>query len=328
MTKIIDTFLFSEPHEKEALLIKFILGGEAITEWVIVENEYTFQGEHKGVFAQQVLDSDERFAPFCDRIHLISASLQHPPIDYTRKDIDTQGMDSERRQRSLAQKYIVEKYGHEPDVWVLLSDADEVIDFDSFPDNFTFLTTKLTAANDGLVQIPRRRFWYDYDNLWNAVRATPIVTVQRLAQATGDMGMGLLRSDYIGAVPEWERTLVFEYSYCYEKEHILRKYRTFPHGGYSDAEILQTIRCNHIPMSAFRNKTIDLHKDLWMEKVELTSTNSPRYVRQHLERLRTNVIEKKYLSNRQEDYPHLYTFSHKFRFFVKQLAKTILQRFK
>ncbi|HAK75357.1 MAG TPA: hypothetical protein DCR35_16575 [Runella sp.] len=328
MTKIIDTFLFSEPHEKEALLIKFILGGEAITEWVIVENEYTFQGEHKGVFAQQVLDSDERFTPFRDRIHLISASLQHPPIDYTRKDIDTQGMDSERRQRSLAQKYIVEKYGHETDVWVLLSDADEVIDFDSFPDNFTFLTTKLTTANDGLVQIPRRRFWYDYDNLWNAVRATPIVTVQRLAQATGDMGMGLLRSDYIGAVPEWERTLVFEYSYCYSRESILRKFRTFPHGGMTDEEISQSMRCNHIPISKFRNKKLDLHPELWMEKVVLDNHNAPRYVKNHLKTLRTNVIDDKYLANRQADYPHLYTFFHKFRFFVKQLAKTILQRFK
>ncbi|WP_028523696.1 hypothetical protein [Runella limosa] len=328
MTKIIDTFLFSEPHEKEALLIKFILGGSFVTEWVIVENEYTFQGEYKGVFAQQVLDSDERFAPFRDRLHLISASLQHPPIDYTRKDIDTQGMDSERRQRSLAQKYIVDKYGHEPDTWVLLSDADEAIDFDSFPDNFSFLENKLSSANDGLLQIPRRRFWYDYDNLWNAVRATPIVTVQRLAQATGDMGMGLLRSDYIGAVLEWERTLVFEYSYCYDLESILRKYRTFPHGGYSDAEIIQTTRCNHIPMSAFRNKVIDLHKDLWMEKVVLTPANSPRYVREHLTQIQTHVIDQNYVSNRKTDYPHLYSISHRVSFGVKQLGKKILQTFK
>lgn len=328
MTKIIDTFLFSEPHEKEVLLIKFIVGSDYITEWVIVENEYTFQGEYKGVFAQQVLDSDERFAPFRDRIHLISASLQYPAIDYTRKDIDTQGMASERRQRSLAQKYIVEKYGHESDVWVLLSDTDEVIDFDSFSDNFTFLTTQLTAANDGLVQVPRRRFWYDYDNLWNAVRATPIVTVQRLAQATGNMGMGLLRSDYIGAVTEWERTLVFEYSYCYRREHILRKFRTFPHGGMTDEEITQSMRCNHIPISKFRNKKLDLHKELWMEKVALTPHNSPRYVQENFTTLRTNIIDEMYVANRKIDYPHLYSLSHRVGFWVKQLGKKIVQTLK
>ncbi|MCU0339535.1 MAG: hypothetical protein MUE30_06605, partial [Spirosomaceae bacterium] len=149
MTTIIDTFLFSEPHEKESLLIKLILGGDFITEWIIVENEYTFQGEYKGVFAQQVLDGDERFAPFRDRIHVISASMKHPPIDYNRKDIDTQGMDSERRQRSLAQNYILSKY---PDTtWVLLSDADEALDLTSFADNLVFLETKLKTAQNGMV---------------------------------------------------------------------------------------------------------------------------------------------------------------------------------
>jgi hypothetical protein len=321
MTTIIDTFLFSEPHEKEALLIKLMLGGDFIREWVVVENEYTFQGEYKGVFAQQVLDGDERFAPFRDRIHVISASMQHPPIDYNRKDIDTQGMDSERRQRSLAQDYIISKYPD--DAWVLLSDADEALDLTSFADNLFFLETKLKTAQNGMVQIPRRRFWYDFDNLWNAVRATPIVTVARLRQATGDMGMGLLRSDYIGAVPEWERTLVFEYSYCYQKEHILRKYQTFPHGGYTEEEILQTMHCNHIPISSFRGSKIDLHRDLWMEKVTLTEVNSPVYVRQNLETLRTSVVAINYKQNRKEAYPHLFTTLHKMIFRLKQGLKKI-----
>jgi hypothetical protein len=321
MTTIIDTFLFSEPHEKESLLIKLILGGDFITEWIIVENEYTFQGEYKGVFAQQVLDGDERFAPFRDRIHVISASMKHPPIDYNRKDIDTQGMDSERRQRSLAQNYILSKY---PDTtWVLLSDADEALDLTSFADNLFFLETQLKTAQNGMVQIPRRRFWYDFDNLWNAIRATPIVTVARLRQATGDMGMGLLRSDHISAVPEWERTLVFEYSYCYQKEHILRKFKTFPHGGYTEEEILQTMHCNHIPISSFRGSKIDLHRDLWMEKVLLTEVNSPTYVRQNLAKLRTNVISSDYKKNREKAYPHLFTTLHKMIFQFKQIIKKL-----
>lgn len=322
MTKIVDTFLFSEPHEKESLLIKLILGGEFITEWIIVENEYTFQGEYKGVFAREVIENDERFAPFRSRIHIISASMKHPPIDYSRQDVDTQGMDSERRQRSLAQAYILNKYPD--DTWVLLSDADEALDLTSHPDNLFFLEAKLQTAHKGMVQVPRRRFWYDFDNLWNAVRATPIVTVARLRQATGDMGMGLLRSDHIGAVPEWERTLVFEYSYCYQKEYILRKYQTFPHGGYTEQEIMQTMRCNHIPISSFRGSKIDLHRDLWMEKVALTESNSPAYVREHLEDLRTHVVDADYEQNRKQDYPYLYTIKHRTSHFFKYMAKKIL----
>lgn len=322
--QIIDTFLFSEPFEKESLLIKLILGGEFISEWIIVENAYTFQGEYKGIFAQQVLDSDARFAPFRDRIHIISASVAYPPIDYSRKDIDTQGMDSERRQRSLTRDYIINKY---PDkTWVLLSDADEALDLVSHPENYPLLTQQLQTAND-LVCIPRRRFWYDFDNLWNAVRATPIATVARLRAATGDMGMGFLRSDNIGAVPEWRKTLVFEYSYCYEREHILRKFRTFPHGGMTDQEIAQSMRCNHIPISAFRNKKLDLHRDLWMEKVDLTPDNSPLYVRENLDWLRTQVVDNNYLQHRLTDYPQLYTPQHRAAFVIKQTAKKVLRRF-
>ena len=324
--QIIDTFLFSEPHEKETLLIKFILGDKHIQEWIIVENEYSFQGDFKGVFAKQVIDSDERFTPFRDRIHIISASMKHPPLDYSRKDIDTQGMDSERRQRSLAREYIINKYPE--DTWVLLSDADEAIDFDSNPENYNLLLAKCQTNSDGMVFVPRRRFWYDFDNLWLAIRSTPLVTVSKLKEASADMAMGFLRSDHIGYSDEWERTLVFEYSYCYEKENILRKFRTFPHGGMTDTEIEKSMRCNHIPISTFRAKKIDLHPELWMEKVVLNVDNSPEYVRQHIDSLRTNVINIDYEAQRKIEYPDLFTFKHKVTFLVKRTLKKILKSLK
>ncbi len=320
---MIDTFLFSEPHEKEVLLIKLILGGEHITEWIIVENEYTFQGEYKGLFARQVIDSDQRFAPYRDRIHIISAQMKHPPIDYDLGNVDTQGMNSERRQRSLAREYIINKYPD--DTWVLLSDADEALDLTSDTRRLSFLENRLSASANGLVCVPRRRFWYDFDNLWLAIRATPMVTVKRLREAEGDMGMGSLRSDNIGSHGEWEHTFIYEYSYCYSKEAILRKYRTFPHGGMTNEEILQSMRCNHIPISALRKKKLDLHRDLWMEKVALTPQNAPKYVREHLEILRTHVVDVNYAQNRLADYPFLYTWKHRTEFAVKQAVKKLLK---
>jgi hypothetical protein len=179
-----------------------------------------------------------------------------------------------------------------------------------------------------MVFIPRRRFWYDFDNLWHAVRSTPAVTVAKLREATGELGMGLLRSDHIGYSDEWERTLIFEYSYCYNRDYILRKFRTFPHGGISDSEIEQSMRCNHMPISALRHKKIDLHKDLWMEKVALNDQNSPKYIRQNLDKLRTNVVDTDYLDNRQTDYPQLYSTTHKARFAVKQFIKKTLRAVK
>ena len=167
--KIVDSFLFSEPYEKEVLLTKMILGDQHTAEWIIVEGAYTFQGEYKGLHAQNVIDSDERFAPFRSRIHVITTTVANPALDYTRKDIDTQGMDSERRQRSLAREYIIGKYAD--DVWVLLSDSDEMLDLGE-PEKQELLQQKIETNTNGLIFVPRRRFWYDFDNLWNAVRSS------------------------------------------------------------------------------------------------------------------------------------------------------------
>ena len=179
-----------------------------------------------------------------------------------------------------------------------------------------------------MVFVPRRRFWYDFDNLWHAVRSTPLVTVAQIRAATGELDMGLLRSDHIGYSDQWDRTLIFEYSYCYNRDYILRKFRTFPHGGITDSEIEQSMHCNHMPISALRNKKIDLHKDLWMEKVVLNDQNSPRYIQQNLDSLRTNVVDSDYLTNRQNDYSPLYSPFYKARFAVKQFIKKTLRAVK
>jgi len=68
--KIVDSFLFSEPYEKELLLLKLQLEVSGIDEWVILENAYTLQGEKKGFHARKVLESDERFLPYLNKKRL------------------------------------------------------------------------------------------------------------------------------------------------------------------------------------------------------------------------------------------------------------------
>ena len=100
--RIVDTFLFSEPHEKEVLLIKLNLGAHYVAEWVLVENEYTHQSEFKGLFAQQMIDGDPRFDPFKDRLRIISGTHPFPPVDRTQ-DVDEQGLAADRAQRRTDQ---------------------------------------------------------------------------------------------------------------------------------------------------------------------------------------------------------------------------------
>ena len=105
--RIVDTFLFSEPHEKEVLLIKLNLGAHYVAEWVLVENEYTHQSEFKGLFAQQMIDGDPRFDPFKDRLRIISGTHPFPPVDRTQ-DVDEQGLAADRAQRELALRYLAD----------------------------------------------------------------------------------------------------------------------------------------------------------------------------------------------------------------------------
>src|SRR4051812_43876751 len=74
--KIVDSFLFSEVFEKELLLIKFILEEPHVSEWLILENAYSFQGEYKGLHAETMINGDKRFLPYRDRITFITREMQ------------------------------------------------------------------------------------------------------------------------------------------------------------------------------------------------------------------------------------------------------------
>jgi len=53
------------------------LGTEYVYEWVIVENDYTFRGEYKGYSFQRILNIDDRFQQFRDRIKYIPCSFRN-----------------------------------------------------------------------------------------------------------------------------------------------------------------------------------------------------------------------------------------------------------
>jgi len=68
----VNSFLFSEPHEKELLLLKFILENDGVDEWILLENAYTQQGEYKGLHATKIVGEDNRFAPYRHKLTVIS----------------------------------------------------------------------------------------------------------------------------------------------------------------------------------------------------------------------------------------------------------------
>jgi hypothetical protein len=302
--RIIDTFLFSEPFEKEVLLVKFNSGGDRIHEWVLIENSYTHQGDYKGLYAAEMLASDDRFKPFLSRIKVISGDLVFKKLDYDNKASDKQGISQEWQQRDLVKEYLLEKYA-EGD-YFLISDTDECLDLSSSDENYHLLISKIKENRNGVTQIPRRRYWYDFDNVWNESRSVPIVSLTYL-KLNSTKSLGEIRVANFGPCKPWERWILFEYSFCFSRDLLLRKYQTFAHVGIYDEDIDIALKCNHIPVIKGDRDTISRNPKFWLTKVQLNESNSPAYVRANYSMLRTDIVDVSYITNRKLYYSNVFS---------------------
>lgn len=308
--KIVDAFLFSEPHEKEVFLIKLILSNPYVNEWILCENAYTHQGDYKGFTARKLIESDERFAPYRHKITIIEKERQFAVIDKTKVQDDLAFV-AENWQRSLAYDHFIEHYSNED--WIAINDVDEILDFSDEKKNSEFFE-KLTAASvEGVLSVPRMRFWYDFDNLFKRMHSSVLCTKKFLLD-NKDLTLSKIRNKYTAyAATGWQNVIVYEYSTCFDKEHIIRKLETNPHTGYSKEELLLALRCNHRTVHSHVLKTkLKPNDHFFFETVELNEYNSPLYVRQHLQDLKTHVVDKNYQANRRKDYPQFYTFYYPF----------------
>lgn len=301
--KIVDAFLFSEEYEKDLLLLKMILSERHVTEWLICENAYSHQGDYTGLVAKKLIDTDERFAPYRSRITVIEASRQFQVIDKSKVQDDIAFI-CENWQRGLAYEYFVNNYSDED--WLALNDVDEMLDFTNEKKNEEFFTKLNAAKNTGVLQVPRVRYWFDFDNRFMRDALSVLCTKAYLV-ANNHRTLSAIRKHYLLGSPKgWEHIIVFEYSSCFDISHIIRKLETTAHTGLQRETLLQALRCNHRPVLV--KKRIKPTANFFFETVELNEHNSPSYVRQHLSQLKVHNIDKNYKENRKHDYPQFFTF--------------------
>jgi hypothetical protein len=277
--KLIDTFLFSEAYENEILLAKFHLEDSFVSEWILIENAYTFQGDYKGLFATQVIDSDKRFDPFKSKIKIISSETVYPKIDNASEGIhDHIAFNAEFFQRELSKDYIFEKY--EDGDFVFISDTDEMIDCEDL-DKKNFLIAKMKQAKDGIVCMPKTVYAFDFDNQWMAKdRSTAIFRISYLKES--QLLFSQARRQFLMNKIQWPLNLHFEFTSCFSIEHIYRKCSTFSHAGTALTEIQEAMLCNHMPISKSRGGILSLDAKNWYIQIPLTKQNSPRYIRENL----------------------------------------------
>ena len=315
--RIIDTFLFSETYEKEILLIKLNLGGEFIHEWLLIENSYTHQGEYKGLFAEEMLKSDERFKPFLDRIKIISGNLSFERIDYSNKSSEKIGISQEWQQRDLVKKYLLETYSS--DDYFMISDTDECLDLTTSDSKLALLKKKIQENTIGVIKIPRKRFWYDFDNLWAAKRSVPLVKIEYLKRNPQKL-LGEIRLENMGPCKTWNLELLYEYSFCLTKEQLMRKYQTFCHVGVYVEDVELGLKCNCVPVKKAERSEISLDAKYWLKKVVLDENNSPWYVRENFEKLKTGIVDINFMINRKRVYPKLFSFQGRVIWKIQQLG--------
>jgi len=150
------------------------------------------------------------------------------------------------------------------------------------------------------------RYWYDYDNRCYLddihIPAVPI----RMLRSIGQPAMMSRHYDCV-KYNAGEFPIAFEYSYCFKSaEEIWRKKCTYSHTGFTKDDIDIALKCNHWVRSPNRNERVGDYQYDFFEKAILNEQNSPKYVRDNLRWLKTNIIDTNYKTNRANTYPNLF----------------------
>jgi hypothetical protein len=303
---IINTFPFSEAYELDVLLIKLHTENNGVTEWVICENDYTFQGQFKGHSLRELIDEDSRFNLFKDKITIIEKSFT----------CRLSGLDGDHSigdaQRNFSTEYIISNYP-DSNTWVVTSDVDQAYDF-SGNNRTDFIYESLKKHPNTALTFAIRKSWYDYNNYGNCQPQHAFIPVEWVRKANRivyieNNGPHIIMQKTGTDVPQ--EFSAFEYTFCYTKEHINRKLNTYGHHPFCEADVDIALKCNHWirrsmvgdicpPPNSTRKET---H---WFEFEELSENNAPGYVLDNFDKLKTNNVDANYKENRNIHYPNYF----------------------
>ena len=308
--KLVDTFMFSEAYETDALLIKLHCEGPVVHRWIIVENEYTFRGDHKGFSLAAILGSDPRFAPFLDRIMLIATSIRQSDEVLAAATTDTERervyFQIEWAQREAARTFITNNYGD--DDFMMVSDLDEVIDATTDKKRNDLIRI-ITNYGEKIISVPVIEYVYDYDCISAAINPLPIIPISMLKN--GGLAIVTLRgAKYSAPVVPFDLNLGIGYRNCFKYNSLKRKYGTYSHVMPIDEELDVSLSCNREIQTKVRSDHDSIfhpRSTIWYDRISLTERDAPQYVLENLDSLRTGNIPDNYQENRARRYPHIFT---------------------
>jgi hypothetical protein len=301
---IVDSFCFFEPYQMDMLLIKLNVECPWVDEWVITENTYSFRGDYKGTphVLKGILETDKRFEKFLPKIKVIEVEIER------KCKPGVEDWEIIFLQREAQKEYIYSKYP--PETWLLISDIDEIIDFEN--SDKALLMLKTLQENEGKQVRPNPIFFaFDFDNTfipagdWYGMVFAQLSYLQkrniRLEQPRVEHLEGLL-------MPRGK--VGYHYHSCMSPQYIYHKLCTYGHTGFCKSDVNQWLYYNHGMFKSLEGESVD-PKRFTLETIDLTEESSPLYVRKNLTQLKTHSVHTNYRHNRidwlngNRDYPDI-----------------------
>ncbi len=289
MKKIISTFILAHPYEVELLYIKLVNESSGVDAWIPIEsNSYVQWGIPKDFVLPEML-KQPRFAPFLDRISpvLNTKTIFEPYWEKT----ELSNFQAEFKSRSLCFDFLRENFDNED--YIIMCDIDESLDF-SCPKRAEKLYEIFDKNNCG-IEINIQKYWYQLNCMYFGDKWIVAHPLGLLKSGPNSFYHKQRYCKRIQTSP-----LGFEYSNFFTPEQILHKYDTSSHQGYNIESIHRGLKyCCWHRCEALNEVFMTDINDLF-EVVELIPNNSPVYVRENLEQINLNTVDKNYADHRED----------------------------
>ncbi len=327
--KIIDSFMFSEPYEESLLLLKLQMENDVINQWIIIEGCYSFQGEYKGLYLRDMLENNNIFLPYKDRIKVLEITKNFnelylmSPLEYLNRYLNTvipfqfrnsfvslseeAAFFAEKMQRDVAIDYILKNF-NDNDI-LILTDVDEMLDVTTQKNKDDFFNIFKRYDSQILCHKLRRKiFIYDFDNLCYRKRYIPMISIRMVKKIKSKIRKNV--AQYIKHHLVWQgmeqihigEELFYEFTYCFDRSNILRKTKTFAHTGRGELDIERALLCNHSFKDISKiNQDYLLNKENWFEKVDI-NLELPAIIIDNFNILRTRSVAENYKEMRFKYY--------------------------
>ena len=290
---------------------------------MIVEGAYTFRGHRRSLLLKNILENDIRFEPYLTRMHVIENNVDIvSDFRFSKKFIVRKSIELlvrkffklhyEPQKRSLyemkffyAEKKLrdtallrIFELSKEGIKWVFVSDVDEILNVEH--SDIHDAVIELLNSEDLFVLLYRRKFVFDFDNLDGQQRFTPLVNIN-LIKHMEIPSLSEFRHRFDGVI-QTELPYVIEYSYCFSAEAIIRKLNSFPHVSPPADFIRLAMKVN----STFLYPDSDRREVRWLNKVDISKYQVPKYVQQNLRAIKTNNVDANYKQNRKDEFPEIF----------------------